>query len=311
MAIDHVNLGRVDLNLLVTFDALMTGRSVTRAAARVGIGQSAMSHNLARLRTLFRDELLVRGAEGMRPTPRAMALVEPVRAALVQVEGLVRRDETFNPMSANRVFRVGLPDSIEVLIGPALLEHVREVAPHVRLRLHATDRLDLLAELDADRLDLGIGVRAYPEGQTHHRQQILGTDSYLCMFNARLVGFTPPISLEDYLLLPHVLASLRQDERGLVDEVLAKRGLKRTLALVTPHFAALPFMVARSAVVTTIHAKLATLFASTFGLALSPVPIDLPRITVSMLWHTSYDRDPAQKWLRQEVARVMSHASRA
>ena len=88
MNIDHVNLSRIDLNLLVALDALLTERSVTRAAARVGLGQSAMSHNLARLRTLFGDELLTRGSEGMRPTPRALALIDPVRIALAQITAL-------------------------------------------------------------------------------------------------------------------------------------------------------------------------------------------------------------------------------
>ena len=87
MAIDHTNLARIDLNLLVAFDALLTELSVTRAAARVGLGQSAMSHNLARLRALFGDDLLVRGPDGMRPTPRALALVDPVRIALAQLQG--------------------------------------------------------------------------------------------------------------------------------------------------------------------------------------------------------------------------------
>src|SRR5215510_10472742 len=111
MGIDIVNLARVDLNLLVHFDALLTERSVTRAAARVGIGQSAMSHNLARLRELFSDELLTRGPEGMRLTPRAVTLLEPVQAMLAQVEALVSREQTFDPATALRTFRFGLPDS--------------------------------------------------------------------------------------------------------------------------------------------------------------------------------------------------------
>src|SRR4051794_27104918 len=114
MAIDAVNLGRVDLNLLVHLDALLTERSVTRAAARVGIGQSAMSHNLARLRELFSDELLTRGPEGLRLTPRAATLVEPVRTALFQIQTLVSRDEAFDPATAERSFRFGLADSTEI-----------------------------------------------------------------------------------------------------------------------------------------------------------------------------------------------------
>ena len=159
MPIDHANLGQFDLNLLVALDALLTERNVTRAAARVGLGQSAMSHNLARLRTVFGDELLTRGPEGMRPTPRALALVDPVRIALAQIEAMVARDDSFDPRTAERLFRIGLPDSVEVLIGPALLAHLCEQAPGIRLRLYSTDRLQIFDELDADHLDLAVGVR--------------------------------------------------------------------------------------------------------------------------------------------------------
>src|SRR5271168_883286 len=110
MPIDHINLARVDLNLLVALDALLAERSVTRAAARIGIGQSAMSHNLARLRELFDDELLTRGPIGMQPTPRALALADPVRIALAQIETLVSPEQAFEPATAERVFRIGLPD---------------------------------------------------------------------------------------------------------------------------------------------------------------------------------------------------------
>ena len=252
MAIDHINLSRVDLNLLVALDALLTERSVTRAAARVGLGQSAMSHNLARLRALFGDELLTRGPEGMRPTPRALALIDPVRIALAQITALVSRDETFDARTAERLFRIGLPDSVEVLLGPALLAHLCEAAPGIRLRLYSTDRLLRRAR----RRPPGPRhrLRAAPEGQTHHKQRLLGTDTYLCMFNADRVGISPPISLEDYVRLPHVLTSLRKGEHGVVDEALAKLGLTRTVALTTPRFVAVPFLVAGAPVVTTMHA---------------------------------------------------------
>ena len=158
MNIDHINLSRIDLNLLVALDALLTERSVTRAAARVGLGQSAMSHNLARLRTLFGDELLTRGPEGMRPTPRALALIDPVRIALAQIQALVSRDKAFDPRTAERLFRIGLPDSVEVLLGPgAARPSVRGRARYPAAPVH--HRLALFDELDADRLDLAVGDR--------------------------------------------------------------------------------------------------------------------------------------------------------
>lgn len=311
MPIDHINLSRVDLNLLVALDALLTERSVTKAAARVGIGQSAMSHNLARLRDLFGDELMTRGPGGMQPTPRALALADPVRIALAQIETLVSRDETFDPATAERVFRIGLPDSTEVLIGPALLAYVCEHAPGIRFRFYAAEGQGLLDDLDADRLDLGIGVGAFAGGQVHHKRRLLATDSYLVMFNAEKVPIKPPISLEDYVRLPHVLTSLRRGERGVVDEELEKLGLSRKLALVTPRFIAVPFLVAGAAVISTMHARLASYFADELGLSLSPPPIDLPELRTSVLWHASYDKDPAHIWLRDTIFRVAAEVREA
>jgi LysR family transcriptional regulator, mexEF-oprN operon transcriptional activator len=302
MSIDHINLSRFDLNLLVALDALLLERSVTRAAVRVGLRQSAMSHNLARLRRLLDDELLTRGPDGMRPTPRALALADPLRITLAQITNLVSRDETFDAGRAERRFRIALPDSAEVLFGPALLAHVCETAPGVRLRLYAIDRL--FDELDADHLDLGIVYGALPEGRTHHKQRRLGTDSFLCMFNAARVGVSPPISLEDYLRLPHVLSSQGRGGQGIVDAALASIGLRRNVALTTPHFVAVPFLVAGAAVVTTMHSKLARFFAGTLGLSLSPVPVELRDQPVTLVWHASYDRDPAHIWLRRAVMRV-------
>ncbi|MGD9511891.1 MAG: LysR family transcriptional regulator [Geminicoccaceae bacterium] len=310
MAIDHINLGRIDLNLLVALDALLTERSVTRAAARVGLGQSAMSHNLARLRTLFGDELLTRGPDGMRPTPRAMVLVDPVRVALAQIQALVARDEGFDPRTAERQFRIGLPDGIEVLLGPTLLAHLCAEAPKLRVRLYSTDRLRLLDELDEDHIDLGVGIGAFPEGKAHHKRRRLMTDPYLCMFNAERVGLTPPISLQDYVRLPHVLTSLRQGERGVVDEALEKLGRSRTVVLTTPRFVVVPFLVAGAPVITTMHARLARLFAAALGLSLSPTPVELPEISVSLLWHASYDEDPGHRWLRRTVARIAAESVR-
>ena len=302
LVIDHINLSRVDLNLLVALDALLMERSVTRAAARVGLRQSAMSHNLARLRALFGDELLTRGPDGMRATPRALALIDPVRIALAQITALVSRDEVFDARTAARSFRIGLTDSAEVLLGPALLARLCEAAPGIRLRLSSTDRL--FEELDADHLDLGIGFGPLPEGQAHHKRRVLGTDSFLCMFNAERVGISPPISLEDFVRLPHVLTTLRKGERGVVDDALAKLGLSRTVALTTSRFVAVPFLVAGAPVVTTMHGRLARYFAGALGLSLSPAPVELPEAPASLVWHASYDSDPAHMWLRQTVARV-------
>jgi DNA-binding transcriptional LysR family regulator len=296
---------------LVTFDALLTERSVTRAAARIGIGQSAMSHNLARLRMLFGDELLTRVPHGMRPTPRGAALIEPVRDALMQIQDLVSRKRAFTPQGAEQIFRIGLPDSMEVLLMPKLLAFFCATAPGLRLRFQAIgEPLQILDDLDSDRLDLAIGVGDLPEGDTHHKQRLLLTGTFMCMYNGALVQVSSPITLEEYVRLPHVLTSLRQGERGVVDDALAKLGLQRTIALTTPRFLAVPLLVHGAPVITTMHAQLAHLFADTLGLSLSVPPVELPELPITLLWHASYDHDPAHMWLRQTVARLAAETAR-
>lgn len=299
MDIDRTNLSRIDLNLLVAFDALMAESSVTRAAARMGIGQSAMSHALARLRTTFGDELLVRGPEGMRPTPKARSLIEPVRNALAQIEALVAPPEAFDPATAQRVFSLGLPDSTEVLLMPRLVAHLQAVAPGVALLLHTMDRIRILQDLDTGRVDLGIGL--FEDGAAHHKRRLLNRDTYLCIFNPELVGVQPPISLEDYVRLPHVLTSLVESAHGVVDVALAKIGLKRTIALTSPRFTAVPFVVRQAPVIATMHARVARYFADALGLATSPAPIELPDLAISMMWHSSLDGDPGHRWLRETI----------
>jgi DNA-binding transcriptional LysR family regulator len=311
IVIDHTNLARIDLNLLVAFDALITERSVTRAAARIGIRQSAMSHTLARLRTLFRDELFTRAPDGIRPTPRALALVEPVQAMLGQILALTAEPAAFEPETAETSFRIGLPDSVEVLLMPSLLAHLQRHAPGIRLRLQVTgDATQLLDDLDADRIDMAFGIGAIHQGRDHHKQRSLLVGDFLCMFNPDLVGIRPPISIEDFVRLPHVLTSLRQGERGVVDDALEKLGLARTIALVTPRFLAVPFLVRGAPVVTTMHAELARLFAGALALSLSPPPVKLPKISISLVWHASYDHDPAHVWLRQTVFRLAAEIAR-
>lgn len=306
LAIDHIDLSRIDLNLLVALDALLDERSVTRAAARIGVGQSAMSSSLARLRRLFDDELLTRAPDGMRPTPRALKLAEPLRATLRQVQALVHREERFDPATVERSFTVSLPDSVEVLLGPRLIAQLRREAPGIRLLLRSVDRTRILDELDADRVDLAIGL--FSEGQIHHKRRLLYRDSYVVLFNADLIGIQPPIGLDDYLRFPHVLTSLRETAHGVVDDALAQIGRSRILAVTTPRFLVVPFMVRSAPVIATMHARLATAFGSALSLAVSPVPVPLDDVAVSMLWHASYDRDPAHRWLRDLLVRLANEA---
>src|SRR5260370_35019190 len=165
---------------------------------------------------------------------------------LEQVGTQVSRDQAFDPATATRTFRFELPDSMEILIMPALLARMREIAPGIHLRPYNFDASRLLDDLDADEVDLAIGYDAFQQGQFHHKRRKLFTETWLCMFNAEKTGIVPPISLDDYVRLPHVLTSLRpgRSVRGIVDEALDKLGLRRSVALTTPRFLTVPSLVA-------------------------------------------------------------------
>lgn len=303
LLIDHANLSRLDLNLLIAFDALLAEGNVTRAAERVGISQPSMSHALGRLRRLLKDELFVRAPEGVRPTPRAMALAEPLRGALCVIQATLLQEQGFDPAAAERTFLLGMPDSIEIALLPRLLAHLAAAAPRVRVRVRGIDRFEAIELLDRDRLHLAVSG-LLTEGAVHHKRRRLYGAHYLCLYDPTLLPLASPLTLADYVAVPHVLGSLRGDAHGVVDDALAPLGLRRTIAVTTPHFAAVPFLLKGGRLLSTVPLPAARIFAARFGLATSPVPVALPEVDVAMLWHASYDHDPAHRWLRTLVAQL-------
>ena len=133
---------------------------------------------------------------------------------------------------------------------------------------------------------------------------------YLCLFNAELLGIPAPLSLDDYLRFPHVLTSMSGAVHGVVDDALTAIGRRRTLAATTPRFVTVPFLVKSAPVMTTMVDDLALSFAALLGLTTSPVPVPVKDFQVSMLWHSSYDRDPAHKWMREVLLKISRQTPR-
>jgi LysR family transcriptional regulator, mexEF-oprN operon transcriptional activator len=158
-------------------------------------------------------------------------------------------------------------------------------------------------QLDRDRLHLAVSG-LLTEGAAHHKRRRLYGIEYLCLYDPARLPLAPPLALEDYVAVPHVLGSPRGDAHGVVDDALAPLGLRRTVAVTTPHFAAVPFLLKGARLLSTVPQPAARIFAERFGLAWSPVPVALPDVDVSMLWHASYDHDPAHRWLRGTIARL-------
>ncbi|HEV7307184.1 LysR family transcriptional regulator [Ensifer sp.] len=297
--IDHAHILKFDLNLLVAFDALMGERNVTRAAQRIGISQSALSHNLGRLRSLLSDELFVRSARGIEPTPRAQELAETVNTVLCTIQSRLIEPEQFDPATDARTFTLGMNDYLESLLMPPLLAFVREKAPHVNFVIRPIDQ-DYPADLlDGGEIDLAIGK--VETGNELHKRRKLWAERYVILAPPEKIGPSGVIDLETFLSTPQAVLVSKDGRCRLVDEVLAERGLKRLAAVTTPHLFALPTLVRDAKLIAPVPASFARAWAPLFGLAISPGPVDVPPYDVSLAWHASSDRNAGHVWLRQQV----------
>src|SRR5471032_2026626 len=203
--IDHFNLRNFDLNLLIAVSAMMEELNFTRAAVRLKIQQTAMSHTLKTLRLLFDDELFVRVGQVMKLTARARSLAAHVRSVLQKAEETLSFSEEFMPLTEQRTFRLGFSSELEVHLLPELMAHLRNVAPGVRLVARHAERQNLHALLNSGDIDLAIGC--FGEQAQWQRSEILFEEQLACCFNPALMPFTSPIGQQDYLTQPHALMS--------------------------------------------------------------------------------------------------------
>lgn len=305
-AMPDLHDGTLDLNLLMALDALLVERNVTRAAARVGLTQSAMSHKLRRLRELFHDDLLVGGRQGMVPTERALALAGPVRRGLLELHAAVRITAPFDPTTARRDFTIVSSDYADFVILPRVIEHLSRHAPGIGIRIRPPAASNA-HDLEDGSADLVMGMAV--EGSSL-KQRAVFEETFVTIArpgHPALADDEGSISLSRYVELGHVLVSA-DDGPGIVDRVLAGQGLSRRVVLRTPYFVGVPFMVARSELVATIPRALAEEAATVVPLRVLPPPLPLPSFRVTMTWHERAHRDPAHEWLRELSRRITVEA---
>jgi DNA-binding transcriptional LysR family regulator len=294
----------IDLNLLAAFDALMGERNVTRAAARVGVSQPAMSAALSRLRKLCGDPLFLRSPQGLLPTPRARELAEPLSAALRQIESVLVKKPAFVPASAALTFTLGLSDYPAFVLMPALVRALAERAPGVSLSVHSfNDRDHAVDLLDSGTVDCAIGV-----APTHPDSRILTLpilkDEFVTIVANQHPAARRGMDMKTFLSLAHVLVSPEGERHGLVDQELAQRGKRRTLAVTLPQMFAAPVIVAGTRTTATVMKRVALTSAAARKLALYPPPVPLPEMVFDLIWHRRTDSHPAQQWFRELIASV-------
>jgi LysR family transcriptional regulator, mexEF-oprN operon transcriptional activator len=291
----------VDLNLLLVFHALLQERSVTAAARRLYVGQPAVSGALKRLRATFSDPLFIRTPHGMSPTPRALQLAAVVDPLLQGVHRALRTGPAFEPGASERIFRVGLSDALEVALMPQLMRVLADVAPGVRLISRITDAPRASGMLDADDIELAVGV--FRKRNAWHRIHPLFRWRFVCVFNPSLIKIRGRrLSMAQYLRYPHLITSFSADLRGFIDELIQRHGHRRRVVFSSPNFATSPLIVAQMAALATVPTFIAGAWRDALGLAVSPLPFAVPEYEVAMLWRAASDADEGLKWLRSVLA---------
>jgi DNA-binding transcriptional LysR family regulator len=297
-----VDLGRLDLNLLVALDALLEQRSVTRAAAQMGLSQPAVSASLARLRRHFDDDLLIRTGNAYRLTPLAVQLTELVRIAKSGVERVFTAQPGFDPTSSRREFSLLVSDYVVTVLGDTLAGLLAEEAPGARLRLAsntpgAVERADQVL-LTTDLLVLPHGFVA----DLSHRD--LYRDEWVCVVSVENPAVEDGLTVHHLQTLPWVATYHGQTASTPAARQMRMLGIEPTVQVVTESFLTVPALVAGSDRIALLQRRLVDLLPLDSGIRALPVPFEAGPLIEAMWWHPVYDSDPEHAYLRGLVLRA-------
>ena len=292
------SLKRLDLNLLVTLDVLLTEHNVTRAAERLHLAQPTVSVQLARLRDFFGDPLLLPGPRGMRPTARADELREPLQRALATLVQAVTPSIPFDPAQSRQTWRAAAFDYSEFTVLMPALDGLRRAAPATRLAVVQTAPALVARKAEQGDIDLAFLIGA--EAPSGLRCRPLFTERYVLAGRAGHSHLKKRPTLAQFCKLEHVIVSPDGGGfHGVTDTELAELGMTRRVVLSVPHFLFLCAVLANSDLVAMVPSRLVR---DNAALQVVEPPIEVPGFEMLMLWHERVHRDPAHQWLREHIA---------
>jgi DNA-binding transcriptional LysR family regulator len=300
--ISDIELRRLDLTLLMVLDGALRHRKLTTVAQQLGLTQPAISHALTRLRDILGDPLFVRRANGVQPTPRALALAQPVAQALATLREALQQGRRFDPSCATREFRIAALDYAIAMLVPDFLARFSTIAPGCRLAFRSLGYEEGRAALTNGSIDLILGIPA-PSGP--FLQRTLLTESFVVLARPGHPIVGRKLDLARYLKCGHLLVSAAGDVRGSVDNALAKIGRERRVVAAVPQFLAGFAAVAASDMITTAPRRLARRHATAFGLRQFEVPFPTPGFEVGTLRHENTAQDAGLNWLEGELAQAL------
>jgi DNA-binding transcriptional LysR family regulator len=294
----------LDLNLLRVFDAVMTEQNLTRAAGHLAMTQPAVSNAIKRLRESLGDDLLIRTAYGVKPTPRAEQLWPAVRSALSGLEAAVM-PETFDVSKTHATFRMAMADATAAFWLPSLMRAIELEAPGVNVRMVPLTTREPRPMLLRGDVDLAVGffpgVAAQLSSDTSSpiRHERLYSGRYVCVMRKDHPLAKEELTLDRYCAANHLLVSFSGRAHGLSDEALAQLGKERRILLTVNQFFTAGRVVANSDLITVLPKHLIASTGNADALVWRELPYDLPAVNIDMLWHERDARSPAHTWLRK------------
>ncbi len=294
-----MELKNIDLNLLLVFHQLLAERRVSKVAETLGMTQPGVSNALKRLRVVLGDELFVRTAKGMEPTPYAAQLGEPIGYALSTIFDSLNEGVRFDPVTSDRKFKIGMTDIGEVYFLPELMAALREHAPDVTISTVRNTAVNLQDEMEAGHIDMAIGL--LPQLKSGYFQRKLFRQRYVCMFRKGHELDKASITVEEFERAEHVVVVSSGTGHAIVDQTIERLGINRRVCLTVPHFVAVGHILSASSMIATVPERYAMACVKPFGLKYVTHPLSLPEVSINIFWHARFNKEPANQWLRRLI----------
>lgn len=307
---NEIDLSQADLNLLVVFEAVLHERHVGRAADRLNVTSSAVSHGLKRLRTLLDDPLFLRTPKGVVPTTRATEIAGPIAEILARVRSVLSTAKPFDPTTSNRHFTIGAPDGVSAVVLGALLEDLMHSAPGIDIGIRQL--LPIPAEQDPERAwqlafseletrALDVAIVPSPSVPARFVDRVLYDEDFVIAMRAGHPLAADP-TLERYCRAQHLVVG--SNTQGFVDEALAKRGRSRRIALTIPNFSFALAVVSDTDLVAALPRRFVATQASRLGVVFREAPLPLRRFRVRAVVPKAAMLDAGLAWLFETIVRA-------
>jgi DNA-binding transcriptional LysR family regulator len=298
---DQALFDKIDLHLIRVLHTVLTERSVSRAAIRLGMHQPAVSASLKRLRDLAGDPLLVRSGAGMVPTDAGLRMIEPTASILRSAEVLFSDARAFDPQTATNTFRIAASDYLDPLFLPLLVARVKSEAPLCKIEIHSlSSDSNYHADLSLGHVDLVIGNWLKPPEELHMAR--LFGDDIVSLINLAHPAARRGWTVESWLAAEHIAPTpMHPGGRGIIDQMLDDLKLQRNITARCAHFGLIPDMVASTLLVLTTGRQYCERFVNRLPLKILECPVQLPRLMYYQLWHERTHASSSARWLRDLI----------